>query len=168
MAREGQTSEGRTLPPVLQLPSGASTQGCSSFLIISGFTAEGGCQQQPAGWRMLCEHQGDKKNVSPVLICQDKTADCSPFMQEFPENSTASRHRETLPAPNTPHRVKLPSLQVNQNPLKTDSWRSQGIENERFSVHPALSDFTKQFFTCSELCNSPTCVLFLQGNLLLL
>lgn len=140
---KGQTNEGRKLPPVLQLPSGASTQGCSSFLFSSGFTGEGGCQQQPAEWRMLCEHHADTKNLPPVLICQDKSADCSPFMQEFPENFTASRHRETLPAPNTPNRVKLPTLQVNQNLLKTDSWKSQGIENRRFSVHPALSDFTE-------------------------
>lgn len=61
------------------------------------------------------------KNLPPVLICQDKSGDCSPFKQEFPENFTASRHRETLPAPNTPNRVKLPTVQVNQNPLKTDS-----------------------------------------------
>lgn len=101
-----------------QLPSGSSAQGYSSFLFSSGFTGEGGCQQQPAEWRMLCEHQGDKKNLPPVLICQDKSADCSPFMQKFPENFTASRHRETLPAPN---RIKLPTLQVSQNPLKTDS-----------------------------------------------
>lgn len=158
---------------MLQLPSGASTQSYSSFLFSSGFTGEGGCQQQPAERRMLCEHQGDTKNLPPVLICQDKLVDCSPFVQEFPENFTASRHRETLLAPNTPNRVKLPTLQVNQNPLKTDSRRSQGIENRRFSVHPALSDFTEQFFICSELCNNPICVLhpsalFLQGNLLLL
>lgn len=143
MEREGQTNEGRKLPPALQLPSGSSAQGYSSFLFSSGFTREGGCQQQPAEWRMLCEHQGDTKNLPPVLICQDKSAGCSPFMQKFPENFTASRHRQTLPAPNTPKRIKLPSLQVSQNPLKTDSQRSQGIENGTFSVHPALSDFTE-------------------------
>lgn len=158
---------------MLQLPSGASTQGYSTFVFSSGFTRGGGCQQQPAEWRMLCDHQGDTKNLLPVLICQDKSANCSPFMQEFPENFTASRHRETLPAPNTPEWVKLPSLQVNQNALKTDFQRSQQRKNGRFSVHPALSDFTEQFFICSELCNSPICVLhpsalFLQGNLLLL
>lgn len=65
---EGQTNEGRKLPPVLQLPSGASTQGYSSFLFSSGFTGEGGCQQQPAEWKMLYEHQGDTKNLPPVLI----------------------------------------------------------------------------------------------------
>lgn len=134
MKREDQTTEGRKLPPGLQLPSGASAQGCSSFLFSSGFTGEGGCQQQPAEWRMLCEHH--TKNLPPVLMCQDKAADCSPLMQEFPENFTTSRHRETLPAPNTPNRIKLPTLQVNQSPLKTESERSQGIENGRFSVHP--------------------------------
>lgn len=81
--------------------------------------------------------------------------------------------RETLPAPNTPNRVKLPTLQVNQNPLKRDSQRSQGIENGRFSVHTALSDFAEQFSLVLSSVNSPICVLhpsalFLQGNLLLL
>lgn len=52
-----------------------------------------------------------------LCSCQDKSADCSPFMQKFPENFTASRHRETLPAPNTPNRIKLPTLQVSQNSL---------------------------------------------------
>lgn len=135
MERDGQINEGKKLQPVLQLPSGASTQGYSSFLFSSGLSGEGGCQQSggySAEWRILCEHQGDTKNLPPVLICQDKSADCSPFMQEFPENFTVSRHRETLPAPNTPNRVKLPTFQVNQNPLKTDSWRSQGIETGGF------------------------------------
>lgn len=94
MEREGQTSEGRKVPPVLELPSGASTQGYSSFPFSSGLSGEGGCQLQPAEWRMLREHQGDTKNLPPVLVRQDKSADCSPFMQEFPENFTASRHRE--------------------------------------------------------------------------
>lgn len=85
------------------------------------------------------------QNLPPVLMCQDKSADCSPFMQEFPENFTASRHRKTLPAPNAPNRLKLPTLQVSQNPLKRDSQRSQETENGRFSVHPALSNFTEQF-----------------------
>lgn len=131
MEREGQTSEGRKVPPVLELPSGASAQGYSSFLFSSGLSGEGGCQLQPAEWRMLCEHQGDTKNLPPVLACQDKSADCSSFMQEFPENFTASRHREQC-QPNTPNRVKLPALQVNQNPLKKDSQKSQGIETESF------------------------------------
>lgn len=60
-----------------------------------------------------------------------------------------------LPAPNTPNRVKLPTLQVNQNHLRTNSQRSQGMENGMFSVHLALSDFTEQIFTCSELCKQP-------------
>lgn len=60
MQREGQTNEGRKLPPVLQLK--ATPPSCLALVFLEGEVASSSQQ------RMLCEHQGDTKNLPLVLI----------------------------------------------------------------------------------------------------